>query len=294
MPTFDTPAPISVTVDLGVGDIRIVASERTDTVVDVRASDAAKPADVAAAKQTHVEYAGGKLVIKPPKGWRQYSFRGGAESIDVHVALPAGSHVRATAGVATLRCEGRLGDCIVKTGLGDVRMDEAGAVALKTGIGDITVDRAGGDAELSTRTGAVHVRRIDGDAVVKNSNGDTWIGEVTGDLRVSAANGRIAVEQAQASVVAKTANGDVRVGEVARGAIVAQTACGAVEIGIREGVAAWLDLGTDCGTVHKDLDAAGRPQAGEDTVEVRARSSFGDITVRRLVASPLGGSEDGA
>ena len=49
MPTFDTPEPISVTVELGVGDLRIVASDRADTMVEVRPSDAAKKADVAAA-----------------------------------------------------------------------------------------------------------------------------------------------------------------------------------------------------------------------------------------------------
>ncbi|HEX3874216.1 MAG TPA: hypothetical protein VHW26_08725 [Solirubrobacteraceae bacterium] len=46
-------------------------------------------------------------------------------------------------------------------------------------------------------------------------------------------------------------------------------------------MAAWLDLDTRCGTVHNSLDAAGPPAAGEDAVEVRARSSFGDITIRR-------------
>jgi len=58
MPTFDTPEPISVTVEIGVGDIRIVASDRTDTVVEVRPSDEAKKSDVTAAEQTRVEYAG--------------------------------------------------------------------------------------------------------------------------------------------------------------------------------------------------------------------------------------------
>ena len=36
MQTFETPEPISVTVELGVGELRVVASDRTDTVVDDR------------------------------------------------------------------------------------------------------------------------------------------------------------------------------------------------------------------------------------------------------------------
>jgi hypothetical protein len=288
MPTFHTPEPISVTVELGVGDLRIVASDRTDTMVEVRPSDAAKKADVTAAEQTRVEYAGGRLLIKAPKNWRQYTFRGGGESVDVQVELPAGSQLQGETGVAALRCQGRLGECRYKTGVGDIQLDRAGAVQLRTGVGDITVERAGGDAELTTGSGSLRLDGIDGTAVVKNSNGDTWIGRVTGDLGVNAANGRISVDQASGAVAAKSANGDVRLGEVAHGAVLAQTAFGKVEIGIRDGVAAWLDLNTRFGTVRNDLDTADRPAAGEEAVEVRARTSFGDITIHRSSADNSG------
>jgi hypothetical protein len=288
MPTFDTPEPISVTVDLGVGDLRIVASDRTDTQVEVRPSDAAKKEDVAAAEQTRVEYDGGRLLIKAPKNWRRYTFRGGGESIDVQVELPAGSHLRGETGVAALRCRGRLGECRYKTGVGDIRLEQAGAVQLRTGVGDIIVDGADGDAELTTGSGSLRIDRVGGAAVVKNSNGDIWIGEVARDLRVNAGNGRISVEQARETVAARSANGDVRLGEVAHGTVLAQTAFGKVEIGIRDGVAAWLDLNTRFGNVHNDLDATGRPDQGEDAVEVRARTAFGDITVHRSSASDPG------
>jgi hypothetical protein len=288
MPTFDTPQPISVTVELGVGDLRVVASDRTDTLVEVRPSDAAKKGDVTAAEQTRVEYAGGNLLIKAPKGWRQYSFRGGGESVDVLVELPAGSDLRGEMGVVTLHGLGRLGECRYKTGVGGIHLDQAGPVQLRTGAGDIGVERAGGDAELTTGSGGIRVGGIGGAAVVKNSNGDIWIGEVTGDLRVNAGNGRISVDRADATVTARSANGDVRLGEVARGAVVAQTAFGKVEIGVREGVAAWLDLDTRFGRLHNALEAAERPGADEDAVEVRARTAFGDITIHRVVADHAG------
>jgi hypothetical protein len=291
MPTFDTPEPISVTVEFGVGDLRIVASDRTDTTVEVRPSDPAKKADVTAAEQTRVEYAGGRLLVKAPKNWRQYTFRGGGESIDVQVELPTGSHLRGETGVAALHCQGRLGECRYKTGVGDIQLDRAGAVQLRTGVGDITLERAGGDAELTTGSGSLQIDGIDGTAVVKNSNGDTWIGRVTGDLRVNAANGRISVDQASGAVAAKSANGDVRLGEVAHGAVLAQTAFGKVEVGIRDGVAAWLDLNTRYGNVRNDLDTADRPGAGEDAVEVRARTAFGDITIHRSSANNPGKDE---
>jgi DUF4097 and DUF4098 domain-containing protein YvlB len=265
-----------------------VASDRTDTTVEVRPSDAAKKADVTAAEHTLVEYAGGRLLIKAPKSWRQYTFRGGGESIDVQIELPAGSHLRGETGVAALRCQGRLGECRYKTGAGDLQLDQAGAVQLRTGIGDITLEQADGDAEVTTGSGSVRINRIDGAAVVKNSNGDTWIGEITGNLRVNAANGRISVDRACETVAAKSANGDVRLGEVAHGTVLAQTALGKVEIGIRDGVAAWLDLNTRYGSVHNDLGPSERPGPGEDAVEVRARTSFGDITINRSVAADSG------
>jgi hypothetical protein len=291
MPTFETPEPISVTVELGVGDIQIAASDRPDTVVDVRPSDPAKRGDVSAAEQTLVEFANGRLLVKAPKGWRQWTPWGGGESVDVLIELPAGSHVRGEAGVAALRCSGRIGDCRYRAGAGDIRLDEAGRVELKTGAGDITLGRVEGAAEVTTGSGAVGIASIDGTAVVRNGNGDTWIGEVAGDTRVNAANGTISIDLAHAGVAAKTANGHVRLGEVERGAVVAQSAFGTVEVGVREGVAAWLDLDTKFGSVRSDLAAAERPEPGEDAVELHARTSYGDVTIHRSLASHPGRDE---
>ena len=141
MPTFDTPEPIAVTLDVGVGDIQVVASDRTDTVVDVRPSDPAKKADVTAAEQTRVEYASGRLSVRAQKGWR-WSFRAGRESVDVQIELPTGSQVSGEAGVAALHCTGRIGGCHFKTGVGDIQLDQAGPLELKAGAGDITVGQS--------------------------------------------------------------------------------------------------------------------------------------------------------
>jgi hypothetical protein len=254
MPTFATPGPIIVTLDIGVGDVRITASDRADTVVEVRPSNPAKQADVAAAGQTRVEFSDGHLLVKGPKGWRRYSPVGPKESIDVHIELPEGSQLRGESGVAALHSTGRLGECKYTTGVGDIQLDRTGPAHLSTGGGDVS-----------------------------GANGDTWIGDVSQDLRVVSANGSISVARAHASVVAKTANGDIRIGDVEGGTVAAHTALGKVEIGIGAGVAAWLDLDTHFGKVHNELDAAGPPKPGERAVDVRARTSFGDITVHRAM-----------
>ena len=280
MPTFDTPGPVSLDVEIGIGDLRIEASDRTDTTVEVRPTDPAKRGDVVAADQTRVECSGDRLVIKAPNGWRQWMPRRG-DSIDVVIGLPAGSPVRAEVGVVTVRIDGRIGACRCKVGAGNISVGEAGPVNLRTGVGDIALDRAVGRADVVTGSGGVRIGAVEGPAAVKNANGDTWIGSVTGDARVSAANGSITVERTGSGIVAKTANGAVRVGEVGHGTAVVQSAFGDIEIGIRPGVAAWLALSTKFGEVRNDLDAAGSPGAGEETVEVHAGTSYGDISVHR-------------
>ena len=105
---------------------------------------------------------------------------------------------------------------------------------------------------------------------------------------MSAANGPISVDRVHDGIVAKTANGDVRIGEIARGAVDAQTAFGQIEVGVLDGVAAWLDLHTKFGNVHNGLDDAERPEAGMGTVEVRASTSFGDISIIRSLSTDAG------
>jgi hypothetical protein len=181
--------PIFVDLELGVGDIRITASDRTETVVEVRPSDPTSKADVTAAEQTRVEFADGRLSVMAPKGWRYYS-RGGHESIDVEIYLPAGSRLDGEAGMAALSCTGRVGELRYKTGVGAIRLDETGPVQVRTGAGDISVESAAGRVEMATGSGAVEVGAVDGSAMIKNSNGDTWISDVTGELRATAANGK--------------------------------------------------------------------------------------------------------
>ena len=141
MPTFDTPGPILVTLEIGVGDVRIAAGERHDTNVVVRPSNPARKSDVAAAEQTRVEFSEGRLRITAPKGWRHFTPRGGGDSIDVQIDLPAGSQLRGEAGVAALHCAGPIGECRYTTGVGDIQIDQAGPVHLTTGVGDVGVNR---------------------------------------------------------------------------------------------------------------------------------------------------------
>jgi hypothetical protein len=280
MPTFDATGPVLATIDVVVGDVRIIAGDDPRVGVEVRPADASNADDVKAAEQTRVELANEQLHVRAPKP-RSWLPRGPGGSIEVQIELPAGSRLRATGQLTDFAADGRLGRCRIKTGVGSIVLDDVETPELKTGIGDITVERASGHAEVTAGSGDVRIRELAASGVVKNSNGDTWIGVATGDLRVSAANGGIAVDRSEASVVAKSSNGDVRLSAVTRGRVVLETSLGDLEVGIPEGTAAWLDARAVAGRVVNELEASDAPANKAETVEVRARTTAGNVLVRR-------------
>ncbi|MDF3307996.1 DUF4097 family beta strand repeat-containing protein [Rhodococcus sp. T2V] len=280
MPNFATPEPISVTLGLGVGNVWITASDRTDTVVDVHPSDDSDESDVQAAQQVRIDYADGVLQVTGPKA-RALDFSRKTRSVNVSIELPSGSRVSGSVQVGNLSGTGRLGECTFKTSAGNVRLERTGSLRVNTAAGDVTADGVAGNAEIRTGSGKVRIGETAGTVVVKNSNGDTTIAAVTGDVRVRSANGAISVDRAGASVEAKTANGSIRIAEVAHGSVEVGTAMGDLEIGIAEGTAARLDVKSKFGRVHNALDDITRPAASDKTAEVRAHTAFGGITIRR-------------
>jgi Putative adhesin len=245
MPRFQTPAPISLELELVAADVRIEAGDRADTVIEIRPGDPSKRDDVGAAERTQIEHSPGRLMIRTPKSWRTYSPFGTGGAVDVRIELPAGSRVVAKASMGSIRTSGELGESQVKTGMGDITVDRAATARLTTGMGDVEVGHVAGPAELSTGSGDLRVGKLHGPTVLKN------------------------------------ANGDVRVAEAVRGSVEARTGYGQIEVGVPDGTAAWLDLHTGYGRVHNGLDRSGPPEPGEESVEVRAHSGYGDITISR-------------
>ncbi|MER7811991.1 DUF4097 family beta strand repeat-containing protein [Streptomyces sp900116325] len=280
MPSFDTPEPISVTAHVEAGSIQFTGGDRPDTVVEVRPRDPKRDQDVRAADQTEVTYTSGVLTIRTPKS----NLFGRTGTVDVTAELPAGSHIDMTGAWVQVLGEGRLGEVRVKTSSGDVRLDTTGPLQLTASHGSITVDRVEGMAEISTSSGSLRVGLVDGPAVLKNSHGTTTVGAATGELRVSGANGDIEIRRAEDSVTATTAHGTLRVGDVARGTVQLETSYGAIEVGVREGTAAWLDVSSGSGQVRNTLTASQAPEETEDSVKVRARTRYGNIDVRRAKA----------
>ncbi|MDT9691183.1 DUF4097 family beta strand repeat-containing protein [Streptomyces sp. P9(2023)] len=277
MPSFDTPEPISVSAFLYAGSLRFTAGDRPDTVVEVRPRAPKKDLDVRAAEQTEVTFAGGLLTVTTPKA----NLLGRGGTVDVTVELPTGSNLDVTGTGAGVLGEGRFGEVRVKTSAGDVRLDTTGPLTLNVSHGAITVDRVEGMAEITTSTGNMRVGIVDGPAVLKNSHGSTTVGAVLGELRVSGAHGGIDIARAEGSVTGTSTHGHLRVAEVARGNVQLETSNGSIEVGVREGTAAWLDVTSQRGQVRNTLAASEGPEQTEDTVKVRARTNWGNIDVLR-------------
>ncbi len=60
-----------------------------------------------------------------------------------------------------------------------------------------------------------------------------------------------------------------------RGEVRLETSYGAIEVGVREGTAAWLDVQSSGGLVRNMLTASGSPAGTEETAKVHARTRPG-------------------
>ena len=279
MPTFTTPGPIDLAVDLSSGALEVVAGDRQDTVVTVTPTNPDKESDRRGAERTSVELDGGRLTILTPRP--RFSLVGPGESVDVRVELPSGSRLTAEVANGWIRSSGRLGATRVKAASGKAQLGATGDLWLRAGHGAASVELAEGSAEITADHGQVSVGRVTGDAVVKASHGSITVGEVEGDLRATASYGDLEVRRALGSASVRTAYGSIALGEVSTGTVEAESGYGEVAVGVRAGVAAWLDLASKNGRVRNELVADRAPAPGEPSVAVRVRTQFGDVEVRR-------------
>lgn len=178
MQKYDTPAPISAVLDIPAGRVRFMATDRADTVVEVRPADASKGRDVKVAEQTTVEYGDGVLRIEASA---KNQLLGPSGSIDVTVQLPAGSRVEAKVASAEFQAVGRFGDVAFDGAHGSVDLDEATSARLTLLAGDVAVGRLGGPAEIRVSKGDIRIAEaVRGTVVLRTEAGDVSIGAAAG------------------------------------------------------------------------------------------------------------------
>lgn len=279
MPTYQTPTPIDLAINLQVGAIEVIASDRADTVVTVSPTNPTKAVDRRGAEETKVEFDGERLTVVGPRP--RISWFGPSESVDVKVELPTGSRLTAESAVGSVRTVGRLGATRIKSSMGGVDIDTTGDLWLRSSHGNASLGTAEGGIEITTDFGQIRVGTVTGDATLKASHGSIAVEQSGGDVDVKLSFGDLDIAKALASVAAKTAYGSIRLGEVSSGSIQVESGLGGVSIGVRPGVPAWLDLASKNGHVRNELVSDRAPDPSEQTVAVRARTELGDINIQR-------------
>lgn len=279
---FDTPDPVQVVLDLLVVVDLAVRAEDTDTTsVSIAPQNPAKKDDVRAAGEVDVEYADGVLGVRIARTLRYYTWFSGSPRITVQLTVPTGSSLDAKLGAGDAVTEGVLGSCALRTGAGELRVQQAGATTLHSGAGSIQAGRVTGALRASNGAGAIRVGTLDGEGRVKNSTGSTAFGQVDGSLSVKSVTGDVTVEQLAGTAEIKCAHGEVRIDRVDSGEVRIDGGYGSIEVGVPEGTAAWLDIASRHGRVRNELEAASAPAEGENTVAVTAHADYASITIRR-------------
>ncbi len=264
MPTFETPEPIAVRIEAADGSIRLIASDRSDTAVEVRPRDESRSSDVWAAEHTRVDFRDGKLVVSGAKRGLPL-FRGGA--IDLEIALPSRSRLHAALASADMRAEGEFAD-----------------FRLASASGDVEVDSVTGKLKAANTSGSYTVHAVEGYASIATASGDVTIGNLDGDLKFKAASGSLTVDRLRGRVKSRTASGPVAITAAVCGAVSAHTSSGEMAVGVAEGTAARLDIITGSGVVTNRLQPSDGPEEGDETLALHVRSGSGDVTIHR--ASP--------
>jgi DUF4097 and DUF4098 domain-containing protein YvlB len=262
MPTFDTPGPIAARIEVVAGSVRVRADDRHDTVVTVRPRNDSSASDVAAAEQTQVTFSAGELLVRST-GRPRLLFFGSGPEIEVDVVLPSGSSVDARTTAGEITCAGRLGAVELDSKYGDLRLERAGSLRARTASGNVSASAVDGETDVTT------------------SYGNVRVGEVSGPARLGTGYGDVTVDRALDSLTGRTKYGQVRIGEAVRGSLVLETSYGEVEAGVREGTAAWLDVHSGAGRIRNTLTETEGPEGAGETVEIHARTSYGDILIRR-------------
>ncbi|MDB1086968.1 DUF4097 family beta strand repeat-containing protein [Streptomyces sp. ACA25] len=274
MLTFDTPSPVLVVLDLAFGQVRIVASDSTETTVEVYPRDSDDQDDVRTAEHLRVDHVHGRLLVSVA----EQDGSGGA--IIVAIAVPTGSSLHGRGVAADFLGAGELGECRLSTGLGHIKLHRTGSLRLAAALGDITVDHAVGAVEVTADHGDVRLGLIEGRTTIRaKGEGDATMGEARGAACLNLEKGAIRISRAHANVEARTTHGDIDVAEVMQGSVVAVTTFGNIRVGVAETSGAHLSLDSATGTAYTSLSLLDTRE--QEVVCVEARTVIGDVVVER-------------
>ena len=278
MPTFATPGPIAATVQLAGAQVRVTASDRTDTVVLVEPINEASRSDVKVADKTKVDFAGGQLSVKTTTPGDKNG------SVAITIDLPAGSSLVAYLAHSGVRADGSFGESELHMASGRVQLDRVDALQANIAAGEVAIGHIAGRATIDGGAVAVRISEVKGTVGLRSSGGQIWIGHASADLDLSSGSGGFDIDRADGSVTAKTGNGAIRIGRLTRGQAELSNRSGNIEVGISEGTAARVDANSKRGSVRNSVPSQENPDPSDDKVTVHARTRYGDIIIQRAAS----------
>lgn len=214
-----------------------------------------------AVRQTRVDFTAGRLVVRTPKELQLRSV-----PIAVSVQAPAGSHVEASSGSGQVNIAGPAGRLTLHTGSGRISTDQAeGSVKIDTGSGTVRLGPMAAGLRAKTGTGDIEVTAVGGASTVVTGSGDVWLGAVTAD------------------VLARTGSGRVTIANAASGELELHTGSGAIQVGVRKGSPAEVDLSSASGEARSELELSTTPPENKPALRVRGRTGSGSALVTPAV-----------
>ncbi|MFK4083037.1 DUF4097 family beta strand repeat-containing protein [Kribbella sp. NPDC020789] len=261
-------------IEIGSGQVLLVPTDGTQTIVDLEVEEGSEE-DVVYTLED------GELIVELRKGQRFPTRRG--PEIHVRIATPAALDLRVKSGSGDITAQVPVGSARLSTGSGDIRLETVeGDLAVSTGSGDVRAVSVAGVMKGSTGSGSIDIGEAGDTIGLSTGSGDVRIGDAAGPASVKVGSGDITIERIRDHSVATSGSGDVTV-EVADGpSIQAETANGDVRVGVPDGIPTYLDLKTVTGRIRCELEPGEKPEAGERSLTLRARTVTGDITVVKV------------
>jgi DUF4097 and DUF4098 domain-containing protein YvlB len=268
---FETPRPVELYVEVGRGSVQVSATDTTESHVELTGRDA---------DRVRVEQSDDRLsVIAPPV---RGGFLSGESRFDVRVVVPRDSSLAIRTGSADIAVDGVVATAQLRSGSGGIRLETlTGPGLVETGSGDVHVERAGGELRIKSGSGDVAIDHTEAALAVSTGSGDVVIGTAAGPSVVKTGSGDLSVAESLTDVTLTTGSGDLVVTAARHGRVSARGASGDIRVGVPAGLPVWTDVSTVSGSIRSDVDSAGEPQAGQDHLEVRARTVSGDVLLTR-------------
>ncbi|MEU4762625.1 serine hydrolase [Actinosynnema sp. NPDC023794] len=159
----------------------------------------------------------------------------------------------------------------IETPTGNQVLGPSGSVA-------VTVRLPAG-SRVEAKAAAAEFRGVGrlGDVVFDGAHGVVTLDEAD-SVHLTAHAGDVSVGRLGGPALISTQKGDIRIAEAVRGTVTLSTQAGGISIGAAHGVSATLDAGTSYGRIRNALVNT----VGAAQLDIRATTSYGDITAHSL------------